>query len=204
MIELCVDASGASPTPTGAGRSCAEFYAAEGKEMALLEIYTYPEQILREKSTPIEEVDRQCRKLIDDMVETMYDAPGIGLAANQVGQASRIVVMDLQRRDEEDDSGLIVMVNPRIISAQGSITFEEGCLSVPDYYAKVKRAEEVVVQAIDVNGKPFEMEASGFLAVVIQHELDHLEGRLFVDKLGPIAKDIFRRKWKKRQKEEIA
>ncbi|MGD9503862.1 MAG: peptide deformylase [Syntrophobacteraceae bacterium] len=172
--------------------------------MALLEIYTYPEQILREKSTPIEEVDRQCRKLIDDMVETMYDAPGIGLAANQVGQASRIVVMDLQRRDEEDDSGLIVMVNPRIISAQGSITFEEGCLSVPDYYAKVKRAEEVVVQAIDVNGKPFEMEASGFLAVVIQHELDHLEGRLFVDKLGPIAKDIFRRKWKKRQKEEIA
>jgi peptide deformylase len=96
------------------------------------------------------------------------------------------------------------MVNPRIISAQGSITFEEGCLSVPDYYAKVKRAEEVVVQAIDVNGKPFEMEASGFLAVVIQHELDHLEGRLFVDKLGPIAKDIFRRKWKKRQKEETA
>lgn len=193
-----------APSAIAAKRSCAEFYSVEGIEMALLEIYTYPEEVLREKAAPIEEVDRQCRKLIDDMVETMYDAPGIGLAANQVGRACQLVAIDLQRRDEESDSGLIVMVNPKIISAQGSIAFEEGCLSVPDYYAKVKRAEEVVVRALDVDGKPFEMTASGFLAVVIQHELDHLEGRLFVDKLGPIARDIFRRKWKKRQKEESA
>jgi peptide deformylase len=170
--------------------------------MALLEICTYPESVLRENAAPVETVDRQCRKLIDDMVETMYEAPGIGLAANQVGKAVQVITIDLQR--PEDENGLIVLVNPRIVTAGGTITWEEGCLSVPEFFAKVKRFETVTVKALSPDGKPVEINASGLLAVVLQHEIDHLAGQLFVDKIGPIARDIFRRKWKKKQKEATA
>ncbi|HBZ55397.1 MAG TPA: peptide deformylase [Syntrophobacteraceae bacterium] len=166
--------------------------------MALLSIVTYPEEPLRSQTAPVEKIDHQIRKLITDMVETMYDAPGIGLAANQVGQLLQVVVIDLQR---EEQRGLITLVNPRIVAAQGQVSFEEGCLSVPGYFAHVSRHEQVTVEALDVDGKPLLIEASGLLAVVLQHELDHLHGRLFIDHLNPIARDIFKRRWKKKRKQ---
>jgi peptide deformylase len=167
--------------------------------MACLEICTHPDPVLRKRASDVQKVDRALRKLIDDMAETMYDAPGVGLAANQVGKLARLLVIDLQKPDYEN--GLIALVNPKIVAAKGQITFEEGCLSVPNYFAEVKRFNEVTVRGLDQDGRPVEIEASGLLAVVLQHEIDHLDGKLFVDRLGPIARDIFRRKWKKLQKE---
>lgn len=170
--------------------------------MALLDIYTHPHPILRDKALPVDKVDQALRKLIDDMADTMYDAPGIGLAANQIGEAKRLLVIDLQK--PEIQSGLIVLVNPVVVSASGSIVYEEGCLSVPGFFANVKRYSDVVVRALDQDEKPIQITASGLLAVVLQHEIDHLEGKLFIDKMGPIAKDIFRRKWKKMAREANA
>lgn len=170
--------------------------------MALLQVCVYPDPILRQKCLPVEKVDGTIDKLIDDMAETMYEAPGVGLAANQVGSLLRIIVADAQRPD--DEHGLIVLLNPEVVSGQGQTICEEGCLSVPDYYSKVKRFNEVVVKGLDRKGNPVEINATGFLAVVLQHEIDHLEGRLFIDRIGPIARDIFKRRWKKRMKEEVA
>jgi peptide deformylase len=167
--------------------------------MACLEIYTHPDPVLRKRAAAVQKIDRQIRKLIDDMAETMYDAPGVGLAANQVGKPVRLAVIDL--RKPEHENGLIVLVNPRIVASKGEIVFEEGCLSVPDYFAEIKRFNEVTVQGLDQNEKLIEIEATGLLAVVLQHEIDHLDGKLFVDHMGPIARDIFRRKWKKLHKE---
>lgn len=167
--------------------------------MACLQICTYPDAVLRQDAEPIDKVNGDILRLIDDMAETMYAAPGIGLAANQVGRPIRLILVDLQRQDYEH--GLIVLINPEIVAASGEITYEEGCLSVPDYFASVKRAGEVTVRGLDRNGKEVCIEASGLLAVVLQHEIDHLQGRLFIDHLGPIAKDIFKRKWKKKSKE---
>ncbi|MGV8074941.1 MAG: peptide deformylase [Syntrophobacteraceae bacterium] len=167
--------------------------------MSVLEIRTYPDPVLRRKAEPIEKVDSEIRKLIDDMAETMYKAPGVGLAANQVGMPIRVVVVDLQKSDNRE--GLLVLINPKIVSSQGSITFEEGCLSIPEFFSNVKRCEEVTVEALDRDEKPLEIAASGLLAVVLQHEIDHLEGKLFIDRLGPITRDIFKRKWKKQHKE---
>ncbi|ROQ90724.1 peptide deformylase [Desulfosoma caldarium] len=170
--------------------------------MALLDICVYPDPVLRERARSIEKVDAAVRKLIDDMVETMYHAPGIGLAANQVGKPVRLIVVDLQR--EEDPHGLIVLVNPQIVQAEGQIVWEEGCLSVPDYFASVRRHETVCVRGLNADGEPVEMRADGLLAVALQHEIDHLDGRLFIDYLSPIKKDIFKRKWKKRVLEASA
>ena len=170
--------------------------------MALLEICTYPNPVLREKARRVETVDREIRKLIDDMAETMYDDPGIGLAANQVGRTLRLVMIDVQKPEYEH--GLIVLVNPEIVSGRGETTYEEGCLSVPEFYSKVKRYEEVVVRGMDPDGKPVEIQAGGLLAIALQHEIDHLEGKLFIDRIGLIARDIFKRKWKKRLKEKEA
>jgi len=167
--------------------------------MALLDICTYPDPVLRRKAAEIKEVDRDVLKLIDDMAETMYDAPGIGLAANQVGELLRLLVVDIQKEDCEH--GLIVLMNPVIVAAQGEITCEEGCLSVPDFFSSVKRYEEITVRGIGRDAKPLEINASGLLAVALQHEMDHLDGKLFIDRLGLIARDIFRRRWKKKQKE---
>jgi peptide deformylase len=169
--------------------------------MALLPIRTYPDEVLRRKAVPVDKVDRTIRELIDNMVETMYEAPGIGLAANQVGKPIQVVVIDPHRQQEEH--GLIVLVNPCVVAAEGEMFYEEGCLSVPEYYANVKRYEMVCVRGLDVNGKPVQIDASGLLAVVLQHELDHLSGRLFIDRINPIARDIFKRKWKKRQKQAV-
>lgn len=168
--------------------------------MALLDICTYPDRVLRQKAVPVEKVDRKIRKLMDDMAETMYDAPGIGLAANQVGKPIQLVVIDLQRPEEE--KGLIVLVNPRIATARGEISVEEGCLSVPDFFAKVKRYEEVTVEGLNQNGETITVCASGLLAVALQHEIDHLHGQLFIDKMNLIKRDIFKRKWKKKLKQE--
>jgi len=170
--------------------------------MAILDICTYPDPILRQKAAPVENIDDALIKLIDDMTETMYQAPGIGLAANQVGRSLRLIVVDLQRQDEEH--GLIVLMNPQIVATQGEITWEEGCLSVPEYFSAVKRHAEVVVRGYGRDGKEMEIQAGGLLAVALQHEIDHLEGRLFIDRLNPITRDIFKRKWKKKLKEATA
>lgn len=168
--------------------------------MALLNICTFPDPVLRKKACAVEELDREIRKLIDDMAETMYGAPGIGLAANQVGKPLQVIVVDLQRPEYE--GGLLVLVNPKIVAASGEITYEEGCLSVPEFFSHVKRYSEITVQALDQHKNRVELNASGLLAVVLQHEIDHLEGRLFIDHLGATSKDIFKRKWKRKQKEE--
>jgi peptide deformylase len=161
--------------------------------MALLPILTLPDKRLRTKAKPVEKVDEEIRQLADDMLETMYAAPGIGLAATQVDRHIRLVVMDLS----EDKSQPLCFINPEIIEAEGEQQCEEGCLSVPDIYAKVKRAERVRVKALDKNGQPFEMEADGLLAVCIQHELDHLEGIVFLDHLSPLKRKMALKKLKK-------
>jgi peptide deformylase len=168
--------------------------------MALLTICTYPDQILRVKPPLVRTFDRNLCKLIEDMAETMYNAPGIGLAANQVGKSQRVLVIDLQRPDYE--SGLIVLVNPQIVAAEGEITHEEGCLSVPEFFASVKRFNQVTVRGFDEHQNPVEIQASGLLAIALQHEMDHLDGKLFIDRIGCISKDIFIRRWKKKQREE--
>lgn len=167
--------------------------------MAVLDICTYPDPVLRVKASPVTVFDDNLSKLIEDMAETMYNAPGIGLAATQVGKAIQLLVIDLQKPDY--DRGLLVMINPQIQVAEGEIACEEGCLSVPEFFASVKRSSEITVGAVDRDGTPFEIEASGLLAIAIQHEIDHLDGKLIIDKIGSISKDIFIRKWKKRQRE---
>jgi len=168
--------------------------------MALIDICIYPDPVLRETARPVTEVDHYLRKLADDMAETMYQAPGIGLAANQVGVPVRLVVIDLQKEDYEQ--GLITLINPEIVAAEGTTTFEEGCLSVPEFFADVKRSEQVTVRALDLDGKPFEIHASGLFAVALQHEIDHLGGHLFIDHINPIKRDIFKRRWKKKLKQQ--
>jgi peptide deformylase len=167
--------------------------------MALLNICTYPDQVLRVKAAPVTTFDRNLTKLIEDMAETMYNAPGIGLAANQVGEPIQVLVIDLQRPDYEH--GLMVLVNPQIVAAEGEITYEEGCLSVPEFFATLKRYDRLTVRAIDGHKNPVEIQASGLLAIALQHEMDHLNGKLIIDRIGPISKDIFIRKWKKKQRE---
>jgi len=150
--------------------------------MALLPILRYPDSRLHLVAKPVEEVDDTLRQLIDDMAETMYQAPGIGLAATQVDVHKRVVVIDVS----EERSSLLVLVNPEIIERNGEQTGEEGCLSVPGVYETVTRAERVRVKALDRDGKPFELEAEGLLSVCIQHEIDHLNGRVFVEYLSKL------------------
>ncbi|MBW1980690.1 MAG: peptide deformylase [Deltaproteobacteria bacterium] len=164
--------------------------------MAILEIRKYPEKVLLEKAHPVEQVDRSIYKLADDMAETMYEAPGIGLAANQVGETSRVIVVDLAPKKPE--SNLIVLVNPEIVAAEGLISTEEGCLSVPDYQADVKRFQKVVVRALNLEGRPVEIEAEDLFAVVLQHEIDHLNGTLFIDRISRLKRDLYKRRMRKK------
>jgi peptide deformylase len=168
--------------------------------MPILPILTYPDPVLRQKAERVENIDDSIQRLIDDMIETMYDAPGIGLAANQVGRPISVIVVDIQRDGSE--YGLIVLVNPEMVSARGKITSEEGCLSVPEYFAKVTRHEEIVVRGLDRHGKEVEITAEGLLSIALQHEMDHLEGKLFIDHINMVARDIFKRRWKKKLREE--
>ncbi|HMM54072.1 MAG TPA: peptide deformylase [Candidatus Desulfobacillus sp.] len=156
--------------------------------MALLPILRYPDPRLHKKAVAVSEVDDSVRKLIADMAETMYEAPGIGLAATQVDVHQRVVVIDIS----EDKSKLLALVNPEILARSGEQVCEEGCLSVPGIYEKVTRSERVTVRALDARGAPFELEADGLLAVCIQHEIDHLDGKVFVEHLSRLKQSRIR------------
>ena len=167
--------------------------------MAVREIKKYPDPVLKKKTASVGEIDENLCRLIDDMVETMHAAPGVGLAANQVGVPLQVAVIDISSHEDEEGKRhpLVVLINPEIVSQDGSVVAEEGCLSVPDFTEKVKRAARVKVRAKDRAGKTFELEADGLMAKALQHEIDHLNGVLFIDRLSPIKKSIFRRKLKK-------
>ena len=168
--------------------------------MAVLDIKKYPAPVLKKKATAVSVFDEDLQKLIDDMVETMYAAPGVGLAAPQVGISKRLAVIDISSRD--DQHPLIVLINPRILRMAGEVEFEEGCLSIPEYTAKVKRSESLVVRAHDRNGDEVEIEADGLLAIALQHEIDHLDGFLLIDRISPIKREFFKKRYKKKKTEK--
>jgi peptide deformylase len=165
--------------------------------MAQLEILHYPDKRLRTVAEPVDKVDDSIRKLVDDMLETMYAAPGIGLAATQVNVHKRVIVMDLS----EDRNEPLCLINPEILSSEGVEQTEEGCLSVPDVFETVERAERITVRALDRDGKEFTREADGLLAVCIQHEMDHLQGNLFVDYLSPLKQMRVKKKIQKARRQ---
>ena len=164
--------------------------------MALLDILRFPDSRLRTVAKSVEQVDDQLRSVIDDMLETMYDAPGIGLAATQVNVHKKLIVIDLS----EEKNQPLVLINPMILERRGEQDGDEGCLSVPGYYETVERAEFVRVEALDRDGNQYELEAEGLLAVCIQHEMDHLEGKLFVDYLSRLKRSRIKKKLEKEQK----
>jgi len=164
--------------------------------MAILEILQYPDPRLNTPAQRVEKIDAATRKLIDDMTETMYAAPGVGLAATQVAVHKQIVIIDVS----EDRSDLRVFVNPEITRREGTAVNQEGCLSVPGIYDNVERAESVTITALDRNGARFTLNASGMLAACIQHEMDHLQGKIFVDYLSELKQNRVRAKLKKRQR----
>lgn len=167
--------------------------------MAILPILNYPDPRLHTIAKPVREVDAAIRRLIDDMAETMYAAPGIGLAATQVNVHQQVIVMDIS----EDKSGLRVFINPKITASCGVQDYEEGCLSVPGIYETVTRAEKIIVEALGRDGQPFTLEAEGLLAVCIQHEMDHLLGKVFVEYLSPLKQTRIKNKLLKRQRQAI-
>jgi peptide deformylase len=166
--------------------------------MAQLNILHYPDPRLRKSALPVETVDDSVRTLVANMLETMYAAPGIGLAATQVNVRKRVVVMDISENKDQPR----VFINPAILEREGGGEMEEGCLSVPGFYETVRRAERIRVSALDVEGEPFELEAHGLLAVCIQHEIDHLDGKLFVDYLSTLKRDRIRKKLEKQARHE--
>ena len=165
--------------------------------MAILDILHYPDKRLRTVAEPVEIVDDSIRKLVDDMFETMYEAPGIGLAATQVNVHQQIIVIDVS----EDRSQPLCLINPEIIATEGTETCDEGCLSVPDIYETVERAEKVTIKALDQNGEEYTLAADEMLAVCIQHEIDHLKGKLFVDYLSPLKQQRLKKRLMKNQRE---
>lgn len=171
--------------------------------MSRLTILTYPDPLLENTSAPVESVDDTIRTLIDDMFETMYAAEGVGLAAPQVGVFKRIIVVDCGERDPEEGAPLqpiepVAVVNPVVAEAEGKQSWQEGCLSVPGYVDEVERAAQVVVTGLDRDGNPLRIEAEGLLAVCLQHEIDHLEGTLFVDRLSRLKQAMVKKRLKKR------
>jgi peptide deformylase len=166
--------------------------------MALLPVLCYPDPRLHKVAKPVSQVDARIKKIVADMADTMYDAPGVGLAATQVDIHERIVVIDVS----DDQNELMVFINPEIIwSSTEKKSWREGCLSVPDYYDEVERPAEIRVKALDVEGKEFELDADGLLAVCLQHELDHLQGKVFVEYLSILKRSRISQKMKKRAKE---
>lgn len=169
--------------------------------MALLPILTAPDPRLKKKSLPVEAVDDGVRQLMDDMLATMYDAPGIGLAAPQVGVLKRVVVLDIEREDTK--TGPLFMANPEIIDASDEdASYEEGCLSVPEHYSDVVRPAKVTVRYLDREGKTQEVAAEGLLATCLQHEIDHLDGILFIDHISALKRNMILRKLLKARKEK--
>jgi peptide deformylase len=168
--------------------------------MAIKKIITYPHPVLREKAERITVFDEALKTLVKDMAETMYDAPGVGLAANQIGIARQLVVID--RSTGENERRYITLVNPEITGGEGSVIDEEGCLSVIECYAKVKRFRKIHVTAQDVEGNPLEFDAEDRYARIIQHEVDHLLGTLFIDRLSSLKRALYKKKLKKLLQEE--
>jgi len=167
--------------------------------MALRDILILPDKKLRLKSEPVKQFDKSLRGLIDDMFETMYAAPGIGLAAIQIGVPQRVVTMDLAKKDEP--SAPLVFVNPEVIwKSDERATYEEGCLSIPEYYEEVERPSAVKVKYLDQDGKPQEIEATGLLATCLQHEIDHTNGILFIDYISKLKRDMVTKRFKKAAK----
>jgi peptide deformylase len=164
--------------------------------MSLLPILEYPDKRLRTVASPVETVDDALRTLIDDMFETMYEAPGIGLAATQVNVHKQLLVLDIS----EDKSQPMVFINPRVVAKDGSQVYQEGCLSLPNVFADVTRWNKITLEALDRHGQPFSLEADGLLAVCIQHEMDHLIGKVFVDHLSPLKRALAEKKLAKQRK----
>jgi len=164
--------------------------------MAIRQILKFPDPRLRTVASPVEQVDDDVRQLMDDLLETMYAAPGVGLAATQIDVHKQILVIDIS----EDKNDPLCLINPKLIELTGTAMVEEGCLSVPEIYESVERAEHIRVQALNRDGKAIEMEAEGMLAVCIQHEMDHLLGKLFVDYLSPLKRHRLKRKAVKKRK----
>lgn len=160
--------------------------------MSVLAIKKYPDEVLKKKALPVEKIDKALQRLIDDMIETMYDAPGIGLAAPQVGASIRLIVLDVNIEDEESEP--VVLINPEITETDGLVESEEGCLSVPECQTKVKRAEKVTVKGLDRDAKEITIEADGLFARALQHEIDHLNGVLILDRISPLKRDLYKRK----------
>jgi len=168
--------------------------------MAKREILHFPDSRLRTRAEPVEVVDDEIKQLVEDMFETMYAAPGIGLASIQVNYPKRVIVVDVS----EDQSQPYCFINPEILETEGEETMDEGCLSVPGIYETVTRAEKIRVKALDRNGDQFEMDAEGILAVCIQHEIDHLDGKLFVDYLSKLKQQRIRKKIEKMSRQAVA
>ena len=166
--------------------------------MTILPIITLPDPLLRQVSQPIERVDAKLRRLIDDMLETMYDAPGVGLAAVQVGIPRRLLVIDIADPEADDKRKPLAMINPEIVRLGDTLkVFDEGCLSIPDVRVEIERPDSLRVRYVDRDGKPQEIDAEGLLATAIQHEMDHLDGRLIIDFLSRLKRDMVVRKFKK-------
>lgn len=171
--------------------------------MTILEILTYPDPFLKKITRPVTEIDDQVKMIIEDMAETMYSAQGVGLAAIQAGIDKSIIIYDPAADDEKRD--FHVLINPEIIFSEGEMLSEnEGCLSVPDFRADVKRSERVIVEALDRNGKPLKFEAEGLLSVIMQHEIDHLKGVLFIDHISALKRQLYKKKRLKALKNEQA
>ncbi len=166
--------------------------------MAKREVLSFPDERLRTVAQPVEEINEQIRQIVADMLETMYAQEGIGLAATQVNIHQRITVIDISETRDQP----LVFINPEIIAQSGTTGIEEGCLSVPDYTAWVPRAENVTVRALNLSGETFELQADGLLAICLQHELDHLQGKLFVDYLSPLKRERLLKRIEKRARQE--
>jgi peptide deformylase len=162
-----------------------------------LEIKTYPEGVLAQKTQPITSVDKEVHSLAENMAETMYEGQGIGLAAPQVGQTCQLITVDVSGPSLRQE--LITLINPYIISKEGEVSSEEGCLSVPGFQGKITRAAEVVVKALNLDGKEFTLEADGLLAICLQHEIDHLQGKLILDHVSRLKRNLYEKKIKKCQ-----
>jgi len=171
--------------------------------MALREVLKFPDKRLREVSTPIEKITDEIRELANDMLEVMYDEPGIGLAAPQVGQTVRLVVIDTEWTAEDAERNPLVLVNPEIVERGGTISWTEGCLSVPDFEAEVERASHVKLRASNLEGEDLEIEASELRAVCFQHEIDHLDGILFIDRISRLKRNLYTQRRKKQLRREL-
>jgi peptide deformylase len=167
--------------------------------MSPFQIYTYPDKILMQPAKLVDTIDGSIQNVIDRMACTMYEAPGVGLASTQVGIDKSILIYDISPRDEKQD--LHVLINPKIISSEGEMISEnEGCLSVPEYRADVKRAGIILVEGVDRDGNPIRLEAENLLAIVLQHEIDHLNGKLFIDRISKLKRELYRKRVQKQLK----